>query len=90
MEDPSWNVTLLKLRGYLPETQEEAERLAALIERAIDHETSRGVHDLSVTIAGGDIVLGGHCESFYQKQLAQHAAMSLSSGQHLINGIDVS
>jgi hypothetical protein len=89
MEDLSWKVTLQKSRSFLPETQEEAEELAALIEMAIDRETDRGVRELSVTIEGDGVVLAGRCESFYCKQLAQHAAMSISRGSRLINGIEV-
>jgi hypothetical protein len=89
MEDPSLEVAARKSRSHLPETQEEAAELAALIELAIEQETGRGVHGLSVTIESEGIVLAGHCESFYHKQLAQHAAMSISGGQQLVNSIEV-
>jgi hypothetical protein len=89
MEDPFMEVSVRKSLSYLPETQEEAEELVALIEMAIEHETGRGIHDLSVTVEGEDITLAGRCESFYHKQLAQHAAMSISGSQRLVNSIEV-
>ncbi|MGW8258367.1 MAG: BON domain-containing protein, partial [Thermoguttaceae bacterium] len=78
-----------KFRDYLPETLEEAEELAASIERAVQQETAHGVYDLSVTIDEDSVVLKGCCDSFYCKQLAQHVAMCLSHADRLINGIEV-
>ena len=89
MEDPSWEVSVRKSRSYLPQTQEEAAELAALIELTIDQETGHGVRDLTVIVEGEGIVLTGRCESFYHKQLAQHAAMTISGCQRLSNGIEV-
>jgi hypothetical protein len=89
MGDPSFEVMARKASSYLPETQEEAEELAALIELAIERETDRGIRDLSVTITGDGIQLAGRCDWYYDKQMAQHAAMSLSGGQQLVNGIEV-
>jgi hypothetical protein len=89
MEELSWEVAARKSRSYLPETQEEAEELAALIEKAIEQETSHGIRGLSIMIEGDGIMLGGRCESFYHKQLAQHAAMSISGCEWLVNRIEV-
>jgi osmotically-inducible protein OsmY len=77
-------------RDYLPETLEEAEALAASIERAVQEETSHGVRDLHVTVDHDGVTLRGRCESFYCKQLAQHAAMGHTRGEQLVNGIEVS
>jgi hypothetical protein len=88
-DDLTWQVAARKSRSYLPETQEEAAELVALIEMAIEQETGRGVRDLSVTVEGEGIILAGNCESFYHKQLAQHAAMSISGSDSLVNGIEV-
>jgi len=76
--------------GVLPETLEEAEELAASIERAVQHETAHGVHDLTVEVSPQGILLRGHCETYYCKQLAQHAAMSMPGGDRLVNSIEVS
>ncbi len=78
-----------KFRDYLPETVEEAEELAASIERAVQQETGHGVRDLSVSVDDQSVVLKGRCDSYYCKQLAQHVAMCLSHSERLINGIEV-
>jgi hypothetical protein len=80
-------------RGFadvLPETLEEAEELAASIERAVQLETGRGVADLLVEVNSHGILLKGRCSSYYTKQLAQHAAMSIPGGDRLTNSIEVS
>jgi hypothetical protein len=74
----------------LPETLEEAERLAASIERAVQYETGRGVADLTVEVSPQGVLLRGHCDTYYTKQLAQHAAMRIPGGDRLINSIEVS
>ena len=74
----------------LPETLEEAERLVASIERAVQQETNGGVRDLAVEMDDEGIVLTGRCSTFYCKQLAQHAAMAIPGGDRLVNRIEVS
>jgi hypothetical protein len=76
--------------GVVPETLEEAEALAASIERAVQMETGRGVDDLTVEVGPQGICLKGRCTTYYTKQLAQHAAMSMPGGDRLINSIEVS
>jgi hypothetical protein len=76
-------------RDCLPETLEEAEELAASIERAVQQETGHGVRNLRVFVADHSVVLKGRCDSYYCKQLAQHAAMCLSHAEQLVNGIEV-
>ena len=73
----------------LPETLAEAEKLATSIERAVRRETAGGVRNLHVEVNRGGVVLEGRCDTFYCKQLAQHAAMTLS-GERLSNEIRVS
>lgn len=73
----------------LPKTIAEADRLAASIERAVRRRTAGGVRNLRVEVGRGGIVLEGRCDTFYCKQLAQHAAMNLS-GNPLSNEIKVS
>ena len=77
------------LAELLPETLEEAERLAASIERAVQRETDCGVADLTVEVGPEGIRLRGRCETYYTKQLAQHAAMQVRSEDQLINCIEV-
>ena len=74
----------------LPETLEEAEELAASIERAVQCETGRGVADLTVEVGPQGVLLKGHCDTYYTKQLAQHAAMRIPGGNRLVNSIEVS
>ncbi len=76
--------------GVLPETLEEAEKLAASIERAVQQETGRGIDDLTVEVSPQGVCLKGRCTTYYAKQLAQHAAMSMPGGDRLVNSIEVS
>jgi osmotically-inducible protein OsmY len=74
----------------LPETLADAERLAASIEQAVLRETGGGVKGLRVKVGRGGVRLEGHCDSYYCKQLAQHAAMGVSGDDRLTNQIEVS
>jgi hypothetical protein len=77
-------------RAVPPETVEEAELLAASIERAVQNETGHGVDHLTVEVGPQGISLRGHCETYYCKQLAQHAVMGMRAGDQLWNHIEVS
>jgi len=79
-----------ELSACLPETLEEAEELAASIERAVLRETGHSIRDLSVEVTENDVLLRGRCDSFYSKQLAQHAAMTVPGSRRLSNCIVVS
>ncbi len=74
----------------LPETLEEAERLVARIEKAVQEGTGGGVEDLCVQVDCDGVLLTGRCETFYCKQLAQHAVMTMPGGERLTNRIEVS
>jgi hypothetical protein len=78
-----------ELREVLPETLAEAEELAASIEQAVQRQTDHGVGNLSVEVNSDGVLLRGRCESFYLKQLAQHAAMHTPGGNRLMNYIEV-
>lgn len=92
MEDPSPEAAVASpgVDGVLPETLAEAEQLAASIERAVQRETGRGVRDLSVEINPNGILLKGRCTTYYCKQLAQHAAMTVPGSDQVTNSIEVS
>jgi len=77
------------LDAVLPATLAEAEQLAASIEQAVQRETGWGVRDLSVEVDRDGVLLKGRCETFYCKQLAQHAAMAVPGGDRLTNTIEV-
>ena len=63
--------------------------LAMRIKRSVRRQAGGGVKALDVQVDHNAIRLGGHCASFYCKQLAQQAAMRLSGGVRVINGIEV-
>ena len=91
MEYPGvWASTKQTLADVLPETLEEAEELASSIERAVQRETGRAVADLTVEVGPQGVRLKGRCETYYTKQLAQHAAMGMPGGERLVNSIEVS
>jgi hypothetical protein len=78
-----------ELLSLVPQTLAEAETLAASIERAVQQETAGGVANLSVIVRDDRVWLHGSCSSYYCKQLAQHAAMSVPSSLNLTNCIEV-
>jgi hypothetical protein len=91
MEDLRFRMSAMDgFAEVLPETLEEAEELAASIERAVQYETGRGVADLTVEVGPQGVLLKGRCDTYYTKQLAQHAAMGVPGGARLINSIEVS
>ena len=73
----------------LPETLAEAEKLAASIERAVSRETGGGVRNLRVEVSRKGVLLTGRCSTYYTKQKAQHAAMTVRGGGPLTNRIEV-
>jgi hypothetical protein len=76
-------------RSPLLETLSEAEKLAASIERVVRRETSGAVRDLHVEVNREGILLTGRCSTYYAKQMAQHAAMTVPAGGQLTNLIEV-
>jgi len=78
-----------ELLGLVPQTLAEAEAIVASIEKAVQQETAGGVANLSVVVHGDRVWLHGSCSSYYCKQLAQHAAMTLPASLHLTNCIEV-
>ena len=65
------------------------EELAVRIEQAVWRETGAGVRDLLVEVHRDRVFLWGKCSTFYIKQKAQHAAMSISGTGQLTNRIEV-
>ena len=66
------------------------ESLAIRIANIIARHTTSGIRDLKVEVSADGVLLQGRCATYYSKQLAQHAAMSIAEGQPLINEIRVS
>ena len=92
MEDLSTEARLASedLGAGLPETLDEAEELAASIEKAVQRETGHAIRGLTVEVNRDGVLLKGRCATYYCKQLAQHAAMAMPGGDRLINSIEVS
>lgn len=65
------------------------ERLAARIDLAIRRQAAGKIHDLKIEVTEECVVLSGACRTYYSKQLAQHAAMSVSGCPTLVNEIVV-
>lgn len=65
------------------------EELAVRVEEAVWRETGSGVRDLLVEVHRDRVFLWGKCGTFYIKQKAQHAAMSVSDTSQLTNRIEV-
>ena len=72
-----------------PKPWKKAEELAVSIERAVQCETDGGIADLTVEVGLQGVLLKGRCDTYYAKQLAQHAAMRVSGGDRLVNSIEV-
>lgn len=64
--------------------------LESHIGEVIQRLTAGRIRDLRVEVRGGDVRLFGRCNTFYSKQLAQHAAMGLTGCSTLTNEIEVS
>jgi len=57
--------------------------------KRIEKRLPSRIHNLSVTASTNAMILGGQCNTFYTKQLAQHVAMCILEYEQLINNIDV-
>lgn len=65
------------------------EDLIRRITRLIKRETSLGVQEMKVVFENGRLVLSGYCRTFYTKQLAQQAVMTVIGDVELVNDIRV-
>lgn len=65
------------------------ETLAQQIERHVQARTGGMIRDLRVEMSGDDVVLSGRTSTYYNKQLATHAAMEAVEGFSLTNNIEV-
>ena len=72
-----------------PRMTADQEKLASRVERHVRRQTNDKVRQLRVEVRAGCIFLHGRCGTFYSKQLAQTAAMSLGFEGPLINQIEV-
>ena len=90
MEDlPSSVEAVLRPDNSTEQSISPEEELAVRIEQAVWRETGAGVRDLLVEVHRDRVFLWGRCSTFYIKQKAQHAAMSVSGTSQLTNRIEV-
>ena len=90
MEDlPSSVETVFQPDNPTAESISSEEKLAVRVEQAVWRETGAGVRDLLVEVHRDRVFLWGKCSTFYIKQKAQHAAMSVSRTSQLTNRIEV-
>lgn len=66
-----------------------APRLDEILVQRVIRLTGRRVRDLTVEVAGEEVVLRGRANSFYVKQLAQHAVREVLAFAPLRNAIVV-
>lgn len=68
---------------------QKAQKLSEKIKQTITFRTGSQVQSLQVDILGEIVVLSGRTDSFYNKQLATHAALSEIDQYALSNNIRV-
>ena len=96
--DPSPDTEVILAQAGFVNTQslnnerpiERLRHLVIAIRQRIESRLPGRVRGLVVRAQGDTIVLEGRCATYYTKQLAQHAAMSIPGGDRLINSIEVS
>ncbi|MDB4679805.1 MAG: BON domain-containing protein [Planctomycetaceae bacterium] len=77
----------------LPEpylTEQTLPNVAERIRQVIRARTGDSVYALQVEVDSGSIILNGRTTTYYNKQLATHAAQSAAGGRLLSNEIEVS
>lgn len=63
--------------------------LTSSIKHRIHSRTHGRVWNLHVELTGKQVVLRGRTSTYYTKQLAQHGALEIISGQPIVNAIEV-
>ena len=66
-----------------------ARELADTVERYVRLRTGGTIRSLRVEVAAGEVILSGHTSTYYNKQLATHAALDAASEFSLTNEIEV-
>ena len=75
--------------GNFAPREKPAERVVERIERVVRLRTGGMIRGLHVEVGEGRVVLTGRTSSFYNKQLATHAALGALGDQTLSNLIQV-
>jgi hypothetical protein len=79
----------LPVRSERGENGARQQALESAIRQRIDSRLAGRVRNLAVRVRSDLVVLEGECNTFYTKQLAQHAAMGILEDEHLENAIVV-
>lgn len=66
-----------------------AREIADTVERYVRLRTGGTISSLHVEVADGEILLTGRTSTYYNKQLATHAALDAASDYSLTNEIEV-
>mgnify|MGYP007094569225 CR=1 FL=1 len=72
------------LSPLLPQISAEMQSFADSIHQAVQEKTHRGIANLQVHLRANKIILAGRCTTYYLKQLAQHAAMTVCGRNFVI------
>ena len=72
-----------------PSREKPADRVVERIEKVVRLRTGGMIRGLRVEVGENRVVLTGRTSSFYNKQLATHAALGALGGQTLSNLIEV-
>jgi hypothetical protein len=76
-------------RREVSNSSSEQTPLEIAVQKRIQIRLAGRVRNLVVRSRGDVIVLEGECNTYYSKQLAQHAAMGILEDEHLENAIVV-
>lgn len=63
--------------------------LVRRVSRLVKRETNLGVQEMQIVFKDGQLILSGYCRTFYTKQLAQQAVVSVIGNTELVNNIRV-
>lgn len=63
--------------------------IADTVERFVRLRTGGTIRSLHVEVHDGEVLLSGRTSTYYNKQLATHAALDAASAMTLINEIEV-
>jgi len=64
-------------------------QIAECVERLVRSRTGGRIRDLRVEVTSGEIILSGRTTTYYDKQLATHAALAALEDLSLTNEIEV-
>lgn len=72
-----------------PEMNETEMDLATKLEQQVKRRTGGMLRHLKIDVCGSEVILTGHAASYYAKQLATHAVLSLATHATVTNDLEV-